>query len=99
MTANLDRDLRQWRAERRTFVDGRVERTLRLVAFAGGWLASADSVSGPTLAADRSPYLAAWRALEPLGIDLVEAIAVVGSVSGPNVPAGYSGRRWNETQQ
>jgi hypothetical protein len=51
---------------------------MRLVSFRRGWLASVDTVSGPTLAADRSPYLAAWRALEPLGVDLAEAMILVG---------------------
>jgi hypothetical protein len=53
---------------------------LRLVRFDAGWLASVDTESGPTLGADRSPYLAARRALEPLGIGLVEAMTLVGSM-------------------
>jgi hypothetical protein len=80
VTVPLFTDQRVWCSERRTFMDGGVRRPLRLVAFATGWLASADSASGPTMAADRSPFLAAWRALEPMGIDLVEAIAIVGNV-------------------
>ena len=79
MTAPLFVDGRTWRIEHRTFIHGGVPRPLRLVGFDAGWLASADSASGPTLAADRSPFLAAWRALEPLGIDLVEALAIVGA--------------------
>jgi hypothetical protein len=58
-------------------VDG-VRRTLRLVRFASGWVASVDTPSGPTVGVDHSPYLAARRALEPIGIDLVEAMTVVG---------------------
>lgn len=70
-----------WRLERRTVtVRGRA-RSMRLVAFERGWLASVDTESGPTMAADRSPYLAAWRALEPLGVDLAEALTAVGPVS------------------
>lgn len=70
-----------WRLERRTVtVRGRT-RSMRLVAFERGWLASVDTESGPTMAADRSPYLAAWRALEPLGVDLAEALTAVGPVS------------------
>ena len=71
---------RAWRVEHRTFTDGGVNRQLRLVAFAAGWLASADTASGPTMAADRSPFLAAWRALGPMGIDLVQAVAIVGRI-------------------
>lgn len=54
--------------------------TLRLVRFASGWLASADTLNGPTLGYDASPYLAAGRALAPLGIDLVAAMSSVGEV-------------------
>ena len=86
MTAPFIADRRAWRIEHRTFTDGGVQRPLRLVSFATGWLASADSAAGPTLAADRSPFLAAWRALEPLGIDLVEAIAIVGTVTRASLP-------------
>jgi hypothetical protein len=74
---------RAWRLEHRTFVHGGVRRTLRLASFAAGWLASADSPSGPTLAADRSLILAAWRALEPMEIDLIEAVAIVGRLPRP----------------
>lgn len=70
-----------WHLERRTVRIRGQERTLRLVAFERGWLASVDTESGPTLAADRSPYLAAWRALEPLGVDLAEAMLTVTDVA------------------
>ena len=33
---------------------------------------------GPTLGVDRSPYLAAGQALEPLGIGLVAALTALG---------------------
>jgi hypothetical protein len=69
-----------FRVERRFVTVGGVRRTVRLVRFASGWLVSADTPDGPTLGADHSPYLAARRALEPLGIDLVEAMEVVGRV-------------------
>jgi len=69
-----------WQVERRFVTVRGVRRPLRLVRFSAGWLASADTPSGPTLGADRSPYLAARAALEPLGIDLVEAMRVVGRV-------------------
>lgn len=54
--------------------------TLRLVRFARGWLASADGLEGPTLGLDRSPYLAARRALEPLGVGLVAGMAAIGGI-------------------
>jgi hypothetical protein len=50
------------------------------VRFSTGWLASVDTEAGPTLAADRSPYLAARRALEPLGIGMIEAMTLVGPI-------------------
>jgi hypothetical protein len=64
--------------EHRTILARGLELPMRLVGFDAGWLVSVDLPSGPTLGADRSPYLAAWRALEPLGLDLPDAIAVVG---------------------
>jgi hypothetical protein len=71
-----------WQIERRFVTVRGVRRPLRLVRFASGWLASVDTESGPTLAADRSPYLAARRALEPLGVDMAEAMALVGPIRG-----------------
>ena len=69
---------RSWDARLlRVPVDGELVR-LRLVHFARGWIASADSVEGPTLGADRSPYLAARQALEPLGVGLVAALSALG---------------------
>lgn len=70
-----------FRVERRFLEVHGVRRTLRLVHFESGWLASVDTVEGPTLGADRSPYLAASRALEPLGIELSGVIELVGSVA------------------
>ena len=67
-----------WHMERRSIeIDG-VARVIRLVRFGSRWLASVDTESGPTLGADASPYLATHRALEPLGVELVEAMTVVG---------------------
>jgi hypothetical protein len=71
-----------WQIERRFVTVGGVRRTLRLVRFATGWVASADTISGPTVGADRSPYLAARKALEPLGVGLVEAMTLVGKIGG-----------------
>lgn len=79
-TATTDRGA--WRLEQRIVTVRGVGQTLRLVRFESGWLASVDSESGPTLAADHSPYLAAYRALEPLGIGLVEALWLVGRIPG-----------------
>jgi hypothetical protein len=67
-----------WQIERRFVTVRGVRRPVRLVRFATGWLASVDTETGPTLAADRSPYLAARRALEPLGIGMIEAMTLVG---------------------
>lgn len=69
---------RSWNARRvDVMVDGELHR-LRIVRFERGWVASADSVEGPTLGVDRSPYLAARQALEPLGVGLVAALAALG---------------------
>ena len=67
-----------FQVERRYVTVGGVRRTLRLVRFATGWVASVDTPSGPTVGVDRSPYLAARQALEPVGIDLVQAMTMVG---------------------
>lgn len=74
---------RVWRIEYRTIAVRGQERVMRLVAFERGWLASVDTESGPTLGADRSPYLAAWRALQPLDVDLAEAMLSVGYMARP----------------
>jgi len=69
---------RGWSARRlQIAVDGESIR-LRLVRFPRGWVASADSVEGPTLGVDRSPYLAARQALEPFGVGLVDALSALG---------------------
>jgi hypothetical protein len=67
-----------WQLERRFVTARGVRRPLRLVRFDTGWVASVDTLSGPTVGVDRSPYLAAARALEPLDVGLVEAMEVVG---------------------
>jgi hypothetical protein len=46
------------------------EWTVRMTRFPTGWLASVDTVDGPTLGCDASPHLALSRALEPLGVSL-----------------------------
>jgi hypothetical protein len=73
---------RSWHARRVDVrVDGDLYR-LRLVRFERGWIASADSVEGPTLGVDPSPYLAARQALEPLGIGLVTALSALSRLEG-----------------
>jgi hypothetical protein len=70
-----------WQLERREVTVRGVRRTLRLARFATGWIASVDTPHGPTLGVDRSPYLAARRALEPLGVGMVEAMTMVGPLT------------------
>jgi hypothetical protein len=53
---------------------------LRLVHFPAGWLASVDTVEGPTLGHDSSPYLAVSRAVEPIGGGLIDAMWIVAAV-------------------
>jgi hypothetical protein len=70
-----------WRIERRSIDVAGAAREIRLVRFDAGWLASVDTDGGPTLGADRSPYLAVILAVEELGIDSVEAMTVVGPIA------------------
>jgi len=85
VTASLEFDAPSaapaFQVERRFVTVLGVRRPLRLVRFATGWLASVDTASDPTIGVDRSPYLAARAALEPLGIDMVEAMALVGPIN------------------
>lgn len=68
---------RAWRAAELR-VDTRVGRVrLRLVRFGERWLASADSLDGPTLGTNGSPYLAAAAALEPFGVGLAQTMRLV----------------------
>ena len=75
-------DRRRWQAYRQVVHVGGEARSLRLVEFDRGWLASVDTGSGPTLGIDRSPYLAVHRALEPLGLGIAEAMTLVGPLVG-----------------
>ena len=62
---------------------------LRLVGFPGGWLASVDTVEGPTLGYDSSPYLAVSGAIEPIGGGLADAMSIVAALRQPSLtPAG-----------
>lgn len=66
---------RMWTLERRTIDVGGLARTVRMTEFRSGWwIASVDTVEGPTLGVDRSPYLALARALDPLGVPLAAAL-------------------------
>jgi len=70
----------QWRAqEHRVELRGATYR-LRLVRFPAGWLASVDTVEGPTLGCDASPYLAVSRAVEPIGGGLIDAMPIVAAL-------------------
>ena len=57
---------------------------LRLVHFPTGWLASVDTVEGPTLGCDPSPYLAVSRAVEPIGGGLIDAMSIVSAIRLPH---------------
>ena len=70
-----------WRARSLSVRVGAEWTTLRLVRFARAWIASADTLEGPTIGLDASPYLAAQRALEPLAVPLASAMALVGEVT------------------
>jgi hypothetical protein len=69
-----------WQLQQRRLEVRGAEYRLRLVRFEAGWLASVDTESGPTLGMDRSPYLAARRALEPIGVGMVEAMTLLGRI-------------------
>jgi hypothetical protein len=89
-----------WRSRTLRLELGGETHVLRLVRFARGWLASTDSIRGPTLGHDASPYLAARRALEPLGIGLVEAMTAVGRLDlgqvGAETPRSRKSRTASE---
>jgi hypothetical protein len=70
-----------WRGEEHRVELRGASYRLRLVRFPAGWLASVDTVEGPTLGYDRSPYLAVSRAVEPVGGGLVDAMSIVAAVS------------------
>jgi hypothetical protein len=53
---------------------------LRLIRFGAGWLASVDTVEGPTLGCNSSPDLAVSRAIEPIGGGLIDAMSIVSAL-------------------
>jgi hypothetical protein len=74
----------QWHGQEHTFELRGIDYRLRLFSFATGWLASVDTVEGPTLGCNRSPYLAVSRAVEPIGGEMVDAMLIVAALSLPN---------------
>lgn len=69
-----------WREQVHRIELGGASYRLRLVRFAAGWLASVDTVEGPTLGCDPSPYLAVSRAVEPVGGGLIDAMSIVSAM-------------------
>lgn len=79
---------RSWPLEEHPFQLRGASHRLRLVRLPVGWLASVDSIEGPTLGCDRSPYLALSRALEPIGGRLIDAMSIVAELHlAPRAPA------------
>jgi hypothetical protein len=69
-----------WRVqEHRIELRGAIYR-LRMARFPAGWLASIDTVEGPTLGCNASPYLAVSRAVEPIGGGLIDAMSIVSAL-------------------
>jgi hypothetical protein len=76
-----------WQRQENRFVLRGASHRLRLVRFRTGWLASIDTVAGPTLGCDHSPYLAISRALEPMGGGLTDAMSIVAELDlAPRAP-------------
>jgi hypothetical protein len=75
-----------WQGQEHRFVLRGASHWLRLVRFRNGWLASVDTVDGPTLGCDHSPYLAISRALEPIGGGLLDAMSIAGELLAPGAP-------------
>jgi hypothetical protein len=73
----------QWRRQEHRIELRGASYRLRLVRFSAGWLASIDTVEGPTLGYDTSPYLAVSRAIEPIGGGLLDAMAIVAAADVP----------------
>lgn len=69
-----------WRSQEHRLELRGVSYRLRLVRFAAGWLASVDTVEGPTLGCNASPYLAVSGALEPIGGSLNDAMSIVAAL-------------------
>lgn len=70
----------EWRAREHQIALRGASYRLRMVRFAAGWLASVDTVEGPTLGFDKSPYLAVSRAVEPIGGGLIDAMRIASAL-------------------
>jgi hypothetical protein len=92
---------RRWQKHEWPVVLRGVSHKLRLVSWQRGWLASVDSVEGPTLGMDPSIYLAVSRAVEPLGGTLTDAMSIIGELP-TGAPASVLCERqlatWDRTQ-
>jgi hypothetical protein len=53
---------------------------MRLARFSAGWLASVDTLDGPTLGCNASPYLAVSGAVEPIGGGLIDAMSIASAL-------------------
>ena len=82
------------RIERHVLTVDDARYVLRLVHIGDRWLASVDTDDGPSLGADGSPYLAAARALEPIGIGVAEAMALIGPVAARRRRGTAPDARW-----
>lgn len=77
-----------WRAQmHRIELHGATYR-LRTIRFGDRWLASVDTVEGPTLGSNFSPYLAVSSAIEPIGGGLIDAMSIVSALL--QLRAGHS---------
>jgi hypothetical protein len=74
---------RLWHGQEHSIELCGIDYRVRLFSFAAGWLASVDTVEGPTLGCNRSPYLAVSRAVEPIGGGLVDAMLIVAALRPP----------------
>jgi hypothetical protein len=84
--------MRLWRGQMHDIDLHGVRYRLRLASFAAGWLASVDTVEGPTLGCDRSPYLAVSRAIEPIGGNLLDGLRIVSQIPRATTGAWASRR-------
>lgn len=70
----------QWRSQEHCIELRGATYRLRLTQFRTGWLASVDTVAGPTLGCNASPYLAVSRAIEPVDGGLIDAMSIVSAM-------------------
>ena len=83
----------QWRGQEHRIELRGASYQLRLVRFPAGWLASIDTVEGPSLGYDKSPYLALSRAVEPIGGGLIDAMSIVSALRRSRQVSGTLLRR------